>query len=238
MTFGLPVLILAMMALSIVAGEAGKGDPATRRLRRPERRAGGRQGQPRVPLLPHGRRGARPPSRRGDIRGYYVHPTRLSATGKAQLFYWQRQPTPGCRRVSTPSSGPTWSPALDPAVADPGPRRPDRLRGALRRRQPGDERPGPRQPHPPLRSRPLLLVRAHERLGLPAAGRVRREGEPHHRDHDHLGLARAVHRRQGRRTGGRGAHPGGAVGRWWCWEGSPWPPSSSTRSPPSRSPGA
>jgi ABC-2 type transport system permease protein len=93
-TFGLPLLVLAMMALSIVAGETGKGDPA----------GVGYVDQSGVISAAGENPGfrsftstemARAALASGQIKAFYVIPLDYRDSGQVELFYWDRQPGAG-----------------------------------------------------------------------------------------------------------------------------------------------
>ena len=170
-----------MMALSVVSGETAQGDPASVGYVDQSGVLGGAVENPGSGRSRYWTRPAAALEAR-EIRGYYVVSRRLRGLrpGRAPLLGPPTQrgsPGPlrlvprsnlvaGARaRRGRPrcSTVPTTSWCAPPTAA-------------------GHARPGACRPRPPLRSRPVLLVRADERVELPAAGRRRREGEPHHRD--------------------------------------------------------
>jgi ABC-2 type transport system permease protein len=90
-TFGMPLLLIAMMALSIVAGESSGGDAANlgyvdqSGVLAAERENPGFRSFPTVEA-------ARADLEAEKIHGFYVISSDYSASGKAQLFYWERPP--------------------------------------------------------------------------------------------------------------------------------------------------
>ncbi len=93
-TFGLPLIMLALMGLSILGSERGQGDPADV----------GYVDQSGVLATAAANPGFRPFMSSGDaraalearqIRGYYLVPQDYEDSGAVQLFYWDRQPSAG-----------------------------------------------------------------------------------------------------------------------------------------------
>ncbi len=91
-TIALPLLFLAMMALSVVGGEIGKGDPTgvgyidqsgvlATEAANPGFRVFGSLEQAQAALEAH------------TIRAYYLVPEGYKDSGQVQLFYWDRQPS-------------------------------------------------------------------------------------------------------------------------------------------------
>ncbi len=90
-TFGVPLLIVAMMGLGILAGDISGGDPTTI----------GYVDQSGVLAAARENPGFRPYSsteaasadlEAGDLRGFYVISPDYRASGKTQLLYWDRPP--------------------------------------------------------------------------------------------------------------------------------------------------
>jgi ABC-2 type transport system permease protein len=90
-TFGMPVLFLALMALSIVGSVASQGDPST--LGYVDRSGVLTAGKdnPGFRAFPTVE-SANASLKAEDIRGYYLLSPDYPSSGKAQLFYWQREP--------------------------------------------------------------------------------------------------------------------------------------------------
>jgi ABC-2 type transport system permease protein len=93
-TFGMPLIILALMAISILGGEKGQGDATTvgyvdqsgvlaAAADNPGFRAFASDAEARAALEAK------------QIRGYYVIPQGYKGSGAAQLLYWDRQPSAG-----------------------------------------------------------------------------------------------------------------------------------------------
>ena len=92
-TFGLPLLIIAMMAVSIFAGESSGGDAATLGYVDESGVLAAANDDPGFRSFPTVE-AARAGLEAGTIRGFYVISADYAVSGKAQLFYWERQPGP------------------------------------------------------------------------------------------------------------------------------------------------
>jgi ABC-2 type transport system permease protein len=90
-TIGMPVLILAMMALSIVASQTARGDPSTIGYVDQSRVLAAGKDNPGFRSFPTVE-DANASLKAGGIRGYYLLSPDYPSSGKAQLFFWQRQP--------------------------------------------------------------------------------------------------------------------------------------------------
>ena len=115
-TIGMPVLILALMALSIVAGESSQGDASTLGyVDRSGVLAAGKDnpGFRSFPTV----EAADASLKAGDIRGYYLLSPDYPSSGKAQLFYWQRQPDTGLQTRFDSFLKANLVAGLEPAVA-------------------------------------------------------------------------------------------------------------------------
>jgi ABC-2 type transport system permease protein len=91
-TFGVPLLMFAMMGLSILAGDTSAGDVTTvGYVDQSGVLAGARENPGFRPLASI--EAARAELEAGDIRAFYVISPEYVASGKTQLLYWDRQPT-------------------------------------------------------------------------------------------------------------------------------------------------
>jgi ABC-2 type transport system permease protein len=91
-TFGVPLLIIAMMGVSILASESSAGDAAT--LGFVDESSVLATGRENPGFLAFSTvEAARADLEAGGIRGFYVISSDYPASGKAQLFYWDRPPS-------------------------------------------------------------------------------------------------------------------------------------------------
>ncbi len=90
-TFGVPLLILAMMGLSIFASESGGNDAATLGYVDQSGVLAAARENPGFRSFSTSE-AARAALAAGQIGGFYVISSDYRASGKAQLFYWDRQP--------------------------------------------------------------------------------------------------------------------------------------------------
>ncbi len=116
-TFGLPLLIIAMMAVSIFASDSRGGDAATL----------GYVDESGVLAAAHENPGFRPfPSleaarvdlEAGQIRGFYVIYSDYAVSGKAQLIYWDRPPAARLQQRFDSFLKTNLVSGLEPQVAD------------------------------------------------------------------------------------------------------------------------
>lgn len=115
-TFGMPVFFLALMALSVFAGEAGKGDPATIGYVDQSGVLSAAKDNPGFHAFATAEE-AKASLSAGDIRGYYLLAPDYPTTGNAQLFYWQRQPDAGLQTSFDSFLKANLVAGLQPAVA-------------------------------------------------------------------------------------------------------------------------
>lgn len=115
-TFGMPVLILALMAVSVLAGESGRGDPAevgyvdqsgilSSGAENPGFRAFATEDEARAAI------------EAGEITAFYLVTTGYRATGKVELLYWDREPDAGLQNKFSSFLKANLVSGLEPAVA-------------------------------------------------------------------------------------------------------------------------
>jgi ABC-2 type transport system permease protein len=90
-TFGVPLLILAMMAVSIFASDSSGGDVASLGYVDESGVLAAARENPGFRSF-SSVEAARADLEAGQIRGFYVISSGYAVSGKAQLFYWERQP--------------------------------------------------------------------------------------------------------------------------------------------------
>jgi ABC-2 type transport system permease protein len=91
-TFGVPLLMLAMMGLSILASDTSAGDATTVGYVDQSRVLAAARENPGFRPFPS-IEAARAELQAGGIRAFYVISPDYLASGKTQLLYWDRQPT-------------------------------------------------------------------------------------------------------------------------------------------------
>lgn len=115
-TFGMPVLIIALMAVSILATELARGDPAQLGYVDESGVLAAAKDNPGFRSFPTAE-AARAELATGAFRGFYVVPSDYLSSGKVELVYWDRQPGEGLQQRFTSFLRANLVAGLEPVLA-------------------------------------------------------------------------------------------------------------------------